>query len=285
MSEQQQVNYERIAEAIDYIRLHFKQQPDLDEVAKKVFLSPFHFQKLFSEWAGVSPKKFLQYVSIEYAKGILKNTQASLFDAAHETGLSGTGRLHDLFISIEGMTPGEYKNGGENLQINYSFAESQFGNLLVANTPKGICHIAFADDENQSFEGLRAQFPAASFHQITDLMQQNALQIFRQDWRQLETVKLHLKGTPFQIKVWETLLKIPLGGLSTYGKIAEQIQSPGASRAVGTAIGSNPVAFLIPCHRVIKAEGGFGNYHWGATRKTAMLGWEAARAVVSNRRR
>jgi AraC family transcriptional regulator, regulatory protein of adaptative response / methylated-DNA-[protein]-cysteine methyltransferase len=274
MSEQQQVNYQRVAEAIDFIRHNFKRQPDLDEVAKKVFLSPFHFQKLFSEWAGVSPKKFLQYVSIEHAKDILKNTQASLFEAAHETGLSGTSRLHDLFVNIEGMTPGEYKNGGENLRIQFSFAESQFGSLLVASTPKGICHIAFADDENQALEALRAQFPRASFHQITDLMQQNALQIFRQDWWQLETVKLHLKGTPFQIKVWETLLKIPLGGLSTYGKIAEQIQIPGASRAVGTAIGSNPVAFIIPCHRVIKSAGEFGNYHWGTTRKTAMLGWE-----------
>lgn len=279
MNEQQVLNYHRIAEAIDFIHLNFKQQPDLDEVAKKVFLSPYHFQRLFSDWAGVSPKKFLQYLSVEYAKGILKNTQATIFEAAHETGLSGTSRLHDLFVNIEGMTPGEYKNGGESLQIHYSFAESPFGNLLVASTPKGICHMAFADDENGAFEGLRANFPRAAFRQITDLMQQNALQIFRQDWQKLQTVKLHLKGTPFQIKVWETLLKIPFGGLSTYAGIAQKIEQPEAARAVGTAIGSNPVAFLIPCHRVIKAEGKIGNYHWGSTRKTVMIGWEAAHSA------
>lgn len=276
MNEQQQLDYQRIAEAIDFIRQNFRKQPRLDEVARQVYLSPYHFQRLFTEWAGVSPKKFLQYISVEYAKGVLKNTQATLFDAAQETGLSGTGRLHDLFLNIEGMTPGEYKNGGENLQINYSFAESQFGNLLVANTPKGICHIAFTNDEDQSFEALRSKFPEASFRQITDLMQQEALQIFRQDWRQLQGLKLHLKGTPFQIKVWETLLKIPFGGLSSYASIAVKIDQPRAARAVGTAIGSNPIAYLIPCHRVITAEGKIGNYHWGATRKTAMIAWEAA---------
>lgn len=276
MDQQQTLDYQRVAEAIDFIRLNFKQQPDLDEVAQKVFLSPYHFQRLFSEWAGVSPKKFLQYLSVEYAKGILKNTQASLVEAAYETGLSGTSRLHDLFVNIEGMTPGEYKNGGENLQIHYSFAESPFGHVLVASTPKGICHMAFADDERGAFDALQANFPRASFRQITDLAQQDALQIFRQDWQNLQSVKLHLKGTPFQIKVWETLLKIPFGALSTYASVAQKINQPMAARAVGTAIGSNPVAFLIPCHRVINATGNIGNYHWGPTRKMAMVGWEAA---------
>lgn len=279
MNEQQQLDYRRIAEAIDYIRLNFKHQPELDEVAQKIFLSPYHFQRMFSEWVGVSPKKFLQYISLEYVKGILKNTRATLFEAAHEAGLSGTGRLHDLFVNIEGMTPGEYKNGGEQLSIHYSFAESPFGNVLVASTPKGICHMAFADEDTEALEALRAQFPRASFRQMTDLIQQNALQIFQLDWRKLQTVKLHLKGTPFQIKVWETLLQIPLGGLSSYHDIAKIIEQPGASRAVGTAIGSNPVAYLIPCHRVIKADGDIGNYHWGPSRKTAMIGWEAAQAT------
>lgn len=274
MSTQSTVNYERIAEAITYIREHFREQPNLDEVAQKVHLSPYHFQRLFSEWAGVSPKKFLQFISVEYAKGILKNTKATLFDAAHETGFSGTGRLHDLFINIEGMTPGEYKNGGENLYINFSFAESPFGNLLVASTHKGICHIAFADEESAALEYLKNQFPNARYRQMVDLLQQNALQIFSQDWRELNQVKLHLRGTDFQIKVWEALLKIPMGDLSTYGHIAEQIQKPQASRAVGTAIGSNPVAYLIPCHRVIRSEGTFGGYHWGSTRKTVIIGWE-----------
>ncbi|MCB0521386.1 MAG: methylated-DNA--[protein]-cysteine S-methyltransferase [Lewinellaceae bacterium] len=281
MNAQNQVNYERIAEAIAYIREHFREQPNLDEVAQRVYLSPFHFQRLFSEWAGVSPKKFLQYISVEYAKGILKNTQATLFDAAHETGLSGTGRLHDLFINIEGMTPGEYKNGGENLSINFSFAESPFGHLLVASTLKGICHMAFTDDETAAMEALKSQFPNARFRQMVDLQQQNALHIFAQDWSRLNQVKLHLKGTDFQLKVWETLLKIPMGGLSTYGQIAEQIQQPRASRAVGTAIGSNPVAYLIPCHRVIRSEGTFGGYHWGSDRKTAILGWEFSKTEKS----
>lgn len=274
MNAQQAANYQRIADAIAYLREHFREQPNLDEVAARAHLSPFHFQKMFTDWAGVSPKKFLQYISVEYAKSILKNTQATLFDAAHETGLSGTGRLHDLFINIEGMTPGEYKNGGENLRINFSFAESPFGNLLVASTPKGICHTAFSDNEAAALEGLKSHFPNAQFRQMVDLQQQNALHIFRQDWQQLHQIKLHLKGTPFQLKVWETLLKIPAGGLSTYGQIAQQIQQPKASRAVGTAIGNNPVAYLIPCHRVIRSEGSFGGYHWGSDRKAAILGWE-----------
>ncbi|HMQ48660.1 MAG TPA: methylated-DNA--[protein]-cysteine S-methyltransferase [Saprospiraceae bacterium] len=278
MEIQKKIDYQRIAEAIDFIRKNFQQQPDLDEVAAKVHLSPFHFQRLFSDWAGVSPKKFLQFVSVEHAKYLLKTTASSLFDATYETGLSSTGRLHDLFISIEGMTPGEYKNGGKNLQIHYSFAESPFGNLLVASTPKGICHMAFTDDETTALNQLQMQFPNASFKQMTDFLQQNALYIFQQDWQQLDRIKLHLKGTDFQLKVWETLLKIPIGGLSTYGSVAAQIQSPGASRAVGTAIGKNPVAYLIPCHRVIRAVGEIGDYHWGATRKTAIIGWEAARS-------
>src|SRR6186713_465213 len=161
-------NYERVATAIDYIRTHFREQPDLNEVAEKVHLSPFHFQRLFTDWAGVSPKKFLQYISLEHAKNILKEQKLSLFDTAFETGLSGTGRLHDLFINIEGMTPGEYKNGGEELTINYSFAESPFGNILVASTPKGICHLAFADDEKSALEVLKNMFPRAGYRQMVD---------------------------------------------------------------------------------------------------------------------
>jgi AraC family transcriptional regulator, regulatory protein of adaptative response / methylated-DNA-[protein]-cysteine methyltransferase len=277
MHEQEIMNYNRIAEAIGYIKTHFKQQPDLDEVAAKVHLSPFHFQRLFTNWAGVSPKKFLQYTSIQYAKNILKDQQASLLDAAFETGLSGTGRLHDLFIKIEGMTPGEFKNGGENLFINYSYAETPFGNIIVASTTKGICYMAFAEDEQQALTDLQQYFPKAHFKQMLDIMQQNALYIFTHDWNKLHQIKLHLKGTAFQLKVWETLLKIPMGQLSTYGNIAVQINKPGASRAVGTAIGSNPVAFLIPCHRVIQSTGIFGGYMWGPVRKTAIIGWEAAK--------
>lgn len=280
MKEQAKTDYERIADAITYINANFKQQPGLEQIAEAVHLSPFHFQKMFTDWAGVSPKKFLQYISIEHAKGLLKDKQATLFDAAYETGLSGTGRLHDLFVSIEGMTPGEYKNGGENLQINYSFAESPFGNILIASTPKGICYMAFFEDEQKAIADLKAYFPKAHYRQMTDLPQQNAMYIFTHDWNKLNEVKLHLKGTDFQLKVWEVLLKIPMGELCTYGKIANEIDSPKASRAVGTAIGSNPVSFLIPCHRVIQATGAIGGYMWGPVRKKAIIGWEAARAEV-----
>ncbi|WP_309840937.1 methylated-DNA--[protein]-cysteine S-methyltransferase [Flavobacterium sp. 2755] len=276
MNTQENINYNRIADAIDYIKANFKEQPNLDEVAEKVHLSPFHFQRLFSDWAGTSPKKFLQYTSLEHAKKLLKENQATISETAYETGLSGTSRLHDLFVNIEGMTPAEYKNGGKNLEINYSFAESPFGNIIVASTQKGVCFMAFAEDEAIGFNDLKHKFPNAAFTRKLDLAQQNALFIFQNDWSKLSEIKLHLKGTDFQLKVWETLLKIPMGQLSTYGTIANQIQKPNASRAVGTAIGSNPVAFLIPCHRVIQSSGIFGGYMWGNTRKTAIIGWEGA---------
>ena len=280
MNAQDEINFTRIAEAIKFIQLNFKRQPSLEEIAEKANLSPFHFQRLFSEWAGTSPKKFLQYISIGYAKTCLKENQFSLFETALQTGLSGTSRLHDLFVTIEGMTPGEYKNGGENLAINYSFAESPFGMLLVATTTKGICHLSFADDQLEALNQLKRTFPNARYHQMLDMLQQNALYVFTQDWNQLGEIKLHLKGTAFQLKVWETLMKVPTGRLTTYGTIASKLGNEGASRAVGTAIGSNPVAFLIPCHRVIKSTGLIGEYHWGSTRKAAMIGWEAAKQNI-----
>lgn len=277
MTVQENIHYSRIAEAIDYIKANFKDQPSLSEIAATVHLSPFHFQRLFSDWAGVSPKKFMQYISVEHAKKLLKEKQATLFETAHQTGLSGTGRLHDLFINIEGMTPGEYKNGGENLSLNYSFAESPFGNLIVVSTSKGICQMAFYENETEALNSVQKRFPNANYHQVVDKIQQDALFIFQHDWSKLNQIKLHLNATPFQLKVWETLLKIPMGNLSTYGAIAKEIDRPKASRAVGTAIGNNPVAFLIPCHRVIQSSGNIGGYMWGNTRKSAIIGWEAAK--------
>ena len=274
------VNYQRVAEAIDYIQQNFKAQPTLDEVAEKVCLSPFHFQRIFTDWAGVSPKQFLRYISLKHAQRMLKNQSITLFDVAHETGLSGTSRLHDLFVSIEGMTPGEYKSGGEHLTINHRFAESPFGRVLVASTPKGICYLAFVDDESLALAELRHRFPQAQHQPTEDSIQQQALSIFDHDWSQLEQIKLHLRGTDFQLRVWEALLKTPWGKLTTYGSIAQQLGSPQASRAVGSAVGSNPVAFLIPCHRVIQSSGAFGQYHWGSVRKTAMIGWEGAKAEL-----
>jgi len=277
MYNKHELNYTRIAAAIEYIKANFKTQPTLDEMARQVHLSPFHFQRLFSDWAGTSPKKFLQYISIEHAKNLLKENRATLFETAMETGLSGTGRLHDLFINIEGMTPAEYKNGGKSLVINYSFAPSPFGSLLIASTEKGVCHMAFEEDEKKAFENLKENFPLAEFRPQTDPIQLSALAIFRNNQNLLPEIKLHLKGSDFQLKVWEALLKIPFGKLTTYGTIAETIGHANASRAVGTAIGSNPIAFLIPCHRVIQSSGHISGYRWGTTRKVAIIGWESAK--------
>lgn len=277
MKQQQELNYERIAAAIRFIKENRQEQPRLETIAGHVNMSPAHFQRMFQEWAGISPKSFLQYLNVEYAKRILKQTHASLFDTACEVGLSGTGRLHDLFVNIEGMTPGEYKNGGQALHINYSFAETPFGRVMVAFTDKGICHLAFVDKgEEEALGSLKQLFPNAAYTQCPDRKQEDALSVFNRDWSKPDEIKLHLKGTSFQLKVWETLLKIPAGGLTTYADLATKSGHEGACRAVGTAIGRNPVAFLIPCHRVIKATGDIGNYHWGEVRKEAIIGWEAA---------
>lgn len=280
MNKQQEINFKRISEAIEYIRTNFKSQPSVDEIAEKVHVSPAHFTRMFSEWAGTSPKRFLQYISIEHAKGILKQEQATLFDTSHQTGLSSTSRLHDLFTHIEGMTPAEYKNGGYNLQINYHFSNSPFGKILIASTLRGICYLAFVEDSDEGLRELNAKFPKASYHASTDPYQQDALSIFHNDWGNLQKIKLHLKATDFQLKVWESLLKIPLGKLSTYGQIAQTLGKPNAYRAVGTAIGNNPIAFLIPCHRVIQSSGSLSGYRWGPSRKAAIIGWEQAKVFI-----
>lgn len=277
MKDQEKINYDRIAKAIDYIKNNFKKQPTLDEIAESIHLSAFHFQRLFTEWAGTSPKKFLQYISVEHAKKILNgNQKTTLSDTAFETGLSSTSRLHDLFINIEGMTPAEFQQGGKNLGINFSFIESPFGKLIIASTKKGICFMAFNEDENEAFITLKAKFPNAEFQKKSDPIQENVSLFFQADWDKLPEIKLHLKGTDFQLKVWETLLKIPMGQLVTYGSMAKELKKPGASRAIGSAIGRNPIAFLIPCHRVIQSSGTFGGYMWGNTRKMAIIGWEGA---------
>ena len=279
MSLQNNIDFNRIADAIDIIKNNFTAQPSLEEIAKKINVSPSHFQKMFTEWAGVSPKKFTQYITIGHAKKMLgntvKNETATLFDTTIETGLSGTGRLHDLFINIEGMTPGEFKNGGENLTIHYSFTFTVFGNILVASTLKGICHIAFIEDQEIGILHLFNCFPKANFIYSEEEIHLKVKNIFSDNYNNIGKLKLHLKGTPFQLKVWEALLKIPMGKLSTYGNIAQAVNSPKAARAVGSAIGDNPVAYLIPCHRIIRATGLFGEYMWGAKRKTAIIGWEA----------
>jgi AraC family transcriptional regulator, regulatory protein of adaptative response / methylated-DNA-[protein]-cysteine methyltransferase len=276
-------DHDRIANAIDFLKQNYKQQPTLEQAAAHVHLSPFHFQRMFTEWAGISPKQFIRYLTIEHARNILAQDRSTLFDAALTTGLSGTGRLHDLFIKIEGMTPGEYKNGGEHLQINYSFADTPFGRALIASTSKGICYMAFTGtDDSEALVLLRTRFPKARYEYKIDQFQQNALTIFTTEQNGSKDIKLHLKGTPFQLKVWEALLKIPMGDLTTYNRLAGKINNPKANRAVGSAVGDNPVAFLIPCHRVIRSTGETGQYHWGSKRKTAMIGWEAAQILPND---
>jgi len=285
------INFNRISEAIKILQHTFTEQPSLDELARQIHVSPAHFQKLFTTWAGVSPKKFVQYVTVSHAKLMLRNSSTNkiflsakpptLFDTAIVTGLSGTGRLHDLFINIEGMTPGEYKNGGEGLFIKYSFANSIFGNIIVASTVKGICHVSFLDDEKTAIKNLMQSFPHATYIQSIEEIHLKVIGIFNQKNHAAEKINLHIKGTAFQIKVWEALLKIPEAVLGTYADIAGEIDKAKATRAVGSAIGKNPVAYLIPCHRVIQSTGLFGGYMWGSERKTAMIGWEAVREVMN----
>jgi AraC family transcriptional regulator, regulatory protein of adaptative response / methylated-DNA-[protein]-cysteine methyltransferase len=277
MNAQAQIDFDRIANAIDFLKNNFTHQPSLDEVAAHVNMSSFHFQKMFTEWAGVSPKKFLQYITISHAKSMLRDRekQATLFDAAIETGLSGTSRLHDLFVNIEGMTPGDYKNAGEYLNIEYSFANTHFGKIIIASTQKGICHIAFVNDEMDAIKFLQKSFSKSTLLLQKNMQHKNVTDFFSNNLNQKEKINLHLKGTAFQLKVWETLLTIPTGKLTTYGSIATAIENPKASRAVGSAIGDNPIAFLIPCHRVIQSTGIFGGYMWGEKRKAAIIGWEA----------
>lgn len=273
-------DYMRIEEAIVFIKNNFQQQPSLEEIAAHIHLSPFHFQRLFTDWAGISPKQFLQYISINYAKQILKERQTSLIDVSEETGLSGSGRLHDLFIKIEGMTPGEFKCGGESLSIYYQFIQSVFGQVLIASTNKGICYMGFVTQgKTNTFDELFQRFPKANYQEIEKELHSQVVNFGSTDSSDSKRINLHIKGTEFQLNVWEALLKIPLGQLNTYGDVADIIDRPKASRAVGTAIGSNPVAFLIPCHRVIRANGVSGGYMWGQQRKSAMIGWEAAQVA------
>lgn len=269
-------DYQRIAAALAYAGAHFQSQPTLEELAAQAHWSPFHFQRKFQEWAGVSPKKFLQYLSLAHAKRLLSQ-RASVAEAAYETGLSGTGRLHDLFVTLEAMTPGDYRHGGAALAIAYSFGTSPFGAYLVAATAKGVCHLAFAEDESAALAALRAEWPNAAFTAALTAAHAQVARFFARSFAPGERLHLHLKGTPFQLKIWESLLRIPEGELCTYAQLAGAAGRGAAVRAAGTAIGANPVGYLIPCHRVIRQTGELGQYRWGAGRKAALIGWEGAR--------
>ncbi|GAB3256870.1 methylated-DNA--[protein]-cysteine S-methyltransferase [Larkinella harenae] len=273
-------SYRQIARSIEYVTANFRQQPTLAEVAEHANLSDYHFQRLFSDWAGVSPKKFLQYITLDFAKERLRGG-ITLAEAADETGLSGTGRLHDLFVGLEGVTPGQFKQAGEGLTVRYGIFESPFGPYLLGAIGDKITKLEFLDeteptDEIQLASRFATDWPEAKLIHDTADLRLLADRIFVNSER--KPLRVLVKASPFQLKVWEALLRIPEGQVVSYDQIAAAIGMPLASRAVGTAIGSNPVGYLIPCHRVIRKTGLFGNYRWGAIRKTALLGWEAAQA-------
>jgi AraC family transcriptional regulator of adaptative response/methylated-DNA-[protein]-cysteine methyltransferase len=271
-------DYERIERAIQYIETHFARQPELKEIADHAGLSEFHFQRLFSRWVGISPKRFLQFLTKEYVKGLLSRP-TSLLDAAFDAGLSGPGRLHDLFVSCEAVTPGEFKAGGRGVAIAYGWHPSPFGECLIARTDRGICWLSFARNGNR--QAAIAEFSAAwrNARIVEDGDRTRPLIARIYDpalWNRSSPLPVLVKGTNFQIKVWEALLKIPVGTVVTYEDIALYIGFPKAVRAVGNAVGKNPVSFVIPCHRVVRKTAEFGNYGGGPERKKAMLGWEAS---------
>jgi AraC family transcriptional regulator, regulatory protein of adaptative response / methylated-DNA-[protein]-cysteine methyltransferase len=271
-------DYQRIEQAIAYLTHHFREQPRLAEVAAEIGLSEHHFQRLFSRWAGVSPKRFLQYLTAEYARELLQSSH-SVLDAAFAAGLSGSGRLHDLTLNLHGVTPGELQSRGAGLRIGYGLHPTPFGDCLLAATPRGICALAFlgADEIETVLAELRRRWAEARIEPDPAGTGALVARIFHPDTAQ-RAAPLHLlvQGTNFQLRVWEALLHLPAGTATTYGELAERIGAPRAARAVGTAVGQNPIAYLIPCHRVIRASGVLGEYRWGALRKQALLGWEAA---------
>jgi AraC family transcriptional regulator of adaptative response/methylated-DNA-[protein]-cysteine methyltransferase len=272
-------DYGRIEAAIHYLEENFQAQPSLAEIASHVGLSEYHFQRLFSRWAGTSPKRFLQFLTIQHAKKLLAESQ-SILDATYEAGLSSPSRLHDLFVTHEAITPGEYKQKGAGLTIQYGFHDSPFGECLIALTERGICGLQFVanDDREAALAELKASWPQAEFVADEEATRPFVDPIFNlSDVEERPSLPLYLKGTNFQIQVWQALLKIPAGTAVSYGTVAQMIGNPKAARAIGTAVSHNPVGYLIPCHRVIRQAGNLGDYRWGSSRKKAILGWEAAR--------
>lgn len=272
-------DYQRVAKAVDYVAGHYREQPTLEQLAAHVGLSPHHFQRLFTRWAGMSPKAFLQALTLDHARSLLRDS-ASVLDTAYEVGLSGPGRLHDLFVSYEAMTPGDYKQGGEGLEIRYGFHDSPFGLALLMVTDRGLCGLAFADpgdgDRDSAFADMAARWPKASYVEDEAATAPYASQVFSPEPGHNEPLKVIFLGTDFQVRVWGALLQIPRGHAVTYGDIAAHLGDPKAVRAVGTAVGRNPMSYVVPCHRVLRKGGGLGGYHWGLIRKRAIIGFEAA---------
>lgn len=273
------INYSRIEKAIQYLEENFQRQPELDDVAEKVHLSPFHFQRIFTDWAGISPKRFLQFLTVDFLKTKLEQSK-NIVEAADAAGLSSQSRVYDLFTTLEAVTPHEYKQKGSGIRVEYGIHETPFGLCLIGVTERGICWLSFIstdEDPKNELEKLKEHWHNSIFHQEQQLTKAFTDQIF---FNKNTDKKLHVfvKGTNFQIKVWEALLRIPMGDVTTYQGIAQQIQSPKAMQAVGSAVGSNHVAYLIPCHRVIRKDGILGEYRWSSTRKKSIIGWEMAKA-------
>ncbi len=270
-------DYVHVSRALTHLSENWREQPSLDELAGQVGLSPAHLQRLFTRWAGISPKGFLQAITIDHARALLRES-ASVLDATYEVGLSSPGRLHDLFVTHEAMTPGVYKSGGEGLTISYGFHDCPFGRVLLMVTEHGLAGLAFADEgkEQVAFDDMSGRWPSAEYVLAPEVTAHFADRVFNPArWQPNDPLRVVLIGTEFQTNVWKTLLRIPVGKASTYSDVAEHIGKPSASRAVGTAVGRNPISFVVPCHRVLGKSAGLCGYHWGITRKRAILGWEA----------
>ena len=268
-------DYARVEQAISYLEENYRDQPELETVAEAVGLSAAHFQRVFKRWAGISPKRFVQYLTLDHARRRLADS-ASVLDATYDSGLSGPGRLHDLFATYEAMTPGDFKRDGDGVEIAYGVHPSPFGPCFIGETERGVCALGFADDAASPtpLEDFKQRWRNADFREDRKLTGETAARIFAAAGGRLV---LDLRGTNFQLKVWEALLRIPLGAVVSYDALAGALDKPGAARAVGGAVAANPVSYLIPCHRVIRKSGRFHNYYWGPERKRAMLAWEAAR--------
>jgi AraC family transcriptional regulator of adaptative response/methylated-DNA-[protein]-cysteine methyltransferase len=270
-------DYAIVSRAIEYISREWREQPSLEKIAAHVGRKPLTLQRLFTRWAGLSPKGFLQAVTLDHARGLLADS-ASVLDATYELGLSGPARLHDLFVTHEAMTPGAYKARGEGVTIRYGFHPSPFGTALVMVTEYGLAGLAFADEgrEKAALADMTSRWPKAEYVEDSAATVSYVRRIFdRQQWKSEQPLRVVMIGTDFEVSVWETLLKLPLGKATTYGDIAAHLGKPSAARAVGAAVGKNPISFVVPCHRVIGRDGGLHGYHWGLTRKRAILGWEA----------
>lgn len=273
-------HYKRVEAVIRHLDRHFTSQPDLSSLAKQAGLSRFQFHRLFSAWAGVTPKDFLQCLTFTYVKRQLREGK-SVLDAAFDSGLSGPGRLHDLCVRLEAASPGEIKSGGEGWRIRVGFAESPFGTCLIAEGPRGICHLSFteAKKNSRSLEAIQKDWPRAKLFRDDAHAVKLARRIFNRSPRKVfpaAPLCVWVKGSAFQVAVWKALLQIPRGTLVSYGHLAKVVKKSGAARAAGSAVAKNPVAYLIPCHRVIRETGAIGEYHWGGIRKKAILAWESA---------